>query len=203
MLDSLLDTLGQAWWSYPLILLFCLFDAVIPALPSETAMITGGIIASSGAMSLGGIIVMAAVGAFLGDNLAYWIGRSAEGWARRWITRGEKGRRGLRRAEVAVRRHGGSLIIAARFIPGGRSATMIASGVLKFPYRQFLLFDAVGAALWAAVNTLIGYLGGRAFADNTWAAFALSFGIALAVAGGVELTRWLRSRLTAKPTRTG
>lgn len=203
MLDSLLSALGEAWWSYPLILLFCMFDAVIPALPSETAMITGGIIAADGSMSLVGIIVMAAVGAFLGDNLAYWIGRSAEDWARRWITRGERGRRGLRWAQDAVQRYGGSLIIAGRFIPGGRTATMIASGVLRFPYRQFLVFDAVGAVLWATMNTLIGYVGGRAFSENTWAAFALSFGIAILVAGAVEGARRLTRRLRPRPTRTG
>lgn len=111
-------------------------------------------------MLLGWVIVMAAVGAFLGDNLAYWIGRSAENWARRWITRGEKGQRGLQWAHRELDRHGGSLVIVARFIPGGRTATTISCGVLHFPYRQFLAFDGGGAVLWATINVLIGYFGG-------------------------------------------
>lgn len=201
MFDSVLDMLGDAWWAYPLILLFCTFDAVIPALPSETALLTGGILAADGRMALAGVIVMAGLGAFLGDNLAYWIGRSAEDWARRWITRGARGRRGLEWAERELTRHGGPLLIAARFIPGGRTATTIACGVLRFPYRQFLVFDAVGAALWATVNTLIGYLGGRAFADNTFAAFAVSFGVALALAGVIELIRWFRRRTEVSRSR--
>ncbi|MDA4108922.1 DedA family protein [Mycolicibacterium holsaticum] len=201
MFDSVLDVLGDAWWAYPLILLFCTFDAVVPALPSETALLTGGILAADGRMALAGVIVMAGLGAFLGDNLAYWIGRSAEDWARRWITRGARGRRGLEWAERELTRHGGPLLIAARFIPGGRTATTIACGVLRFPYRQFLVFDAVGAALWATVNTLIGYLGGRAFADNTLAAFAVSFGVALALAGVIELIRWFRRRTEVSRSR--
>ncbi|MGV0642915.1 DedA family protein [Mycolicibacterium sp. XJ879] len=194
MFDSVLDTLGHAWWAYPLILLFCTFDAVVPALPSETALLTGGILAADGAMVLGWVIVMATIGSFLGDNLAYWIGRSAEGRARRWIARGEKASRRLDWAQEELAKHGGALVIVARFIPGGRTATTVTCGVLHFPYRQFLVFDAVGAVLWATVNTLIGYLGGRAFADNTLAAFILSFGVALSLAGAIELIRWLRRR---------
>jgi membrane protein DedA with SNARE-associated domain len=194
MFDSLLSALGHSWWAYPLILVFCTFDAVIPALPSETALITGGILAANGGMLLGWLIVMGTLGAYLGDNLAYWIGRSAEGFARHWITRGEKGRRSLEWAHRELNRHGGPLVIVARFIPGGRTATTIACGVLHFPYRQFLAFDAVGATLWATINALIGYLGGRAFADNTIAAFGLSFGVALAVAAVVELIRRVRAR---------
>lgn len=197
-MDSLLGALGHAWWAYPLILGFCTFDAVVPMLPSETALITGGILSAQGAMSLPLVIVMASIGSFLGDNLAYWIGHSAQGWARRWITRGDKGRRALDWAHRELTEHGGSIIIAARFIPGGRTPTMIACGILQFPYRQFLAFDAVAAALWGGINTLIGYLGGQAFADNAIGAFAVSFGVAFVVAVGVEAVR--RARRRSQPT---
>ena len=88
---------------------------------------------ANGAMLLGWVITMGAVGAFVGDNLAYWIGRSAEGRARRWITRGEKGKRSMQWGHRELDRHGGSLVVAARFIPGGRTAMTIACGVLDFP----------------------------------------------------------------------
>lgn len=194
MFDSLLDALGHSWWAYPLILASCTFDAILPLLPSETALLTGGILAANGSMLLGWVIVMAAIGAFVGDNLAYAIGHSADDWARRWITRGEKGRRSLEWAHRGLDRHGGPLVIVARFLPGGRTATTIACGVLDFPYRQFAMFDAIGAVVWATLNTMIGYIGGHAFADNTIAAFAVSFGVALAFAGTIELIRWIRRR---------
>jgi len=192
--DSLLEALGHSWWAYPLILASCTFDAILPLLPSETALLTGGILAANGSMLLGWVIVMAAVGAFVGDNLAYAIGHSADDWARRWITRGEKGKRSLDWAHRELDRHGGPLVIVARFLPGGRTATTIACGVLDFPYRQFVMFDAIGAVVWATLNTMIGYIGGHAFADNTIAAFAVSFAAALGLAGIIELIRWIRRR---------
>jgi membrane protein DedA with SNARE-associated domain len=192
--DSLLEALGHSWWAYPLILASCTFDAILPLLPSETALLTGGILAANGSMLLGWVIVMAAVGAFVGDNLAYAIGHSADDWARRWITRGEKGKRSLDWAHRELDRHGGPLVIVARFLPGGRTATTIACGVLDFPYRQFVVYDAIGAVVWATLNTLIGYIGGNAFAHNTIAAFAVSFAAALGLAGIVELIRWIRRR---------
>ena len=194
MFDSLLEALGHSWWAYPLILASCTFDAILPLLPSETALLTGGILAANGSMLLGWVIVMAAVGAFVGDNLAYAIGHSADDFARRWITRGEKGKRSLDWAHRELDRHGGPLVIVARFLPGGRTATTIACGVLDFPYRQFVVFDAIGAVVWATLNTLIGYIGGNAFAHNTIAAFAVSFAAALALAGIIELIRWIRRR---------
>jgi membrane protein DedA with SNARE-associated domain len=194
VIDSLLGALGHAWWAYPLLLAFCAFDAVVPMIPSETALITGGILSADGAMVLWGVIAMASIGSFLGDNLAYWIGRSAQDWTCRWITRGEKGRRGLAWAQRELNEHGGSIIIVARFIPGGRTPTMIACGVLQIPYRQFLAFDAVAAVLWGSINTLIGFIGGKAFADNAIGAFAVSFGVAAVVAGTVEVVRRVRRK---------
>lgn len=193
-MDSLLGALGHAWWAYPLLLAFCTFDAVVPVIPSETGLITGGILSAEGAMSLPLVIAMASIGSFVGDNLAYWIGRSAQEWACRWITRGEKGRRGLEWAQRELDEHGGSIIIVARFIPGGRTPTMIACGILEFPYRRFLVLDAVAAVLWGSINTLIGFIGGTAFAENTIGAFALSFGVAVAVGGAVEVVRRMRRK---------
>lgn len=52
----------------------------------------------------------------------------------------------------------------------------------------------VGALTWAVYNGLLGYLGGQAFEQQTWKGLLLSFGVAAAVAGLVELVRWLRGR---------
>ncbi|WP_293042207.1 hypothetical protein [Mycobacterium sp.] len=89
-------------------------------------------------------------------------------------------------------RHGGPLVIVARFPPRRSHGHHNRLQVLDFPYRQFVVFDAVGAVLWATLNTTVGYLGVNAFADNTFVAFAVSFGAALA--GIIELIRWIRRR---------
>lgn len=160
-------------------------------LPSETAVITGGIVAGKGGLLAPLVVVCAAAGAFGGDNLAYWIGNRARGWTHRWLLRGEKGRKRLEWTERTLQDHGGSFVIVGRFIPGGRTATTVGCGVLGYPHRRFMAFDAVGATIWGAVNTMVGYLGGRVFGGNTLLAFGVSFGIALGVAGLIELVRWL------------
>lgn len=205
MIDSLLVTLGRSWWEYPLILAFCAFDAVIPILPSETVLLTAGILAADGSMLLGWVIVMAAIGGVVGDNLAYAIGHSTHGRVHRWIGRGAKGQRRLEWARRELGRHGGPVLIVARFVPGGRTATTISCGVLHFPYPQFLLFDAIGSILWATLHVLIGFVGGRVFEGKPLIAFAVSFGTALALAGLVELIRGCadaQARSTARTIRS-
>ncbi|MBX9641396.1 MAG: DedA family protein [Mycobacteriaceae bacterium] len=203
MFDSLLDTLGNSWLEYPLILAFCLFDAVLPILPSETVLLTGGILAADGKMALGWVMAMGAIGAFAGDNVAYGVGHSADDWARRWLARGRNGERRLAWAHRELDRHGGPLVVVARFIPGGRTVTTISCGVLEFPYRQFLAFDAIGVVLWATLSTLIGFVGGHTFEDRPLVAFAVSFGVALAFAGGIELIRWMRRRKRSRAGSAG
>lgn len=190
MFDSLVNLLSDQWWGYLLVLGLSLLDVLLPVLPSETAMITGGIIAAEGGMAIWLVVGLGAVGAWAGDNIAYTIGDKAQGWARRWIMRGQRGRRSLEWAEGMLHRHGGSLVIVARFVPGGRTATTVACGVLGFPRPRFMAFDAIGAATWALANAFVGYLGGQAFSERTFLAFAMSFGVSLLVAGVIELGRW-------------
>ena len=193
MLGALVDLIARAWWTYPLILVVAGFDVIVPALPSEALVITAGILAARGDLHLALVIAVAAVGAFAGDNLAYWIGHNSRQLARRWILRGPRGERALDWARRALAHRGGSIVVIGRFIPGGRTASALGSGILEFPYPQFMVFDGIGAASWAAVNTLLGYLGGLVFRQRTYLAFAFSFGIALALALLIEAVRRLRA----------
>ena len=77
MLDSLVDLISDAWWTYPFLALFALLDSVIPIIPSETAVITAGVVAAAGSLNLPLIIIVAAIGAVFGDNIAYAIGKYA------------------------------------------------------------------------------------------------------------------------------
>ena len=69
-----------------------------------------------------------------------------------------------------------------------------ASGWLAMTWRRFIVFDVVAGFVWASYAALLGYFGGKAFENAPWKGLLLAFGIALAVTGGVELTRWLRGR---------
>jgi membrane-associated protein len=143
-------------WAYGIVFLLALLDAVVPIVPSETAVITAGVVASAGDLSLAMIVPAAAAGAFLGDNSAYWIGRR---FGTRVVERffgGEKSRRRIEWAERQLTERGGELIAIARFIPGGRTAVTLSAGLLEFPWRRFIFFDSLAAVGWALYASLLG-----------------------------------------------
>jgi membrane-associated protein len=178
-------------WAYLIVFLFALLDALIPIVPSETAVITAGVVAGNGDLSLALIIPAAAIGAFLGDNLAYLLGRQFGHRATERFS-GEKGKRRMHWAEEQLEERGGELIVVARFIPGGRTAVTLSSGTLGYPWRRFALFDAVAALSWAVYASLLGYYGGKTF-ESFWG-LAAALLTAFAIAGSIELVRWILRR---------
>lgn len=141
-------------------------DVLFPLIPSETIVIAAGVIAGQGELLIVGIVPAAALGAFLGDNVAFLLGRRLGEPAAERVFRGEKARRRLEWAEGAIRRRGPLLIVVGRFISCGRTATTFGAGTLGMPYRRFALADALAAVAWALYVSLLGYLGGSSFEDN-------------------------------------
>ena len=188
-------------WAYAIIFLLALLDALVPVVPSESSVITAGVVASSGDLSVPLIVVAAAGGAFAGDNTAYLLGRRFGTRIEARFFSGERGRKQIQWAERQLSERGGELIVIGRFIPGGRTAVTLSAGTLEYPWRRFVLFDAAAALIWALYATLLGYFGGRAFEDAPWKGLLLALGIAFAVAGLIELTRWLlKRRRPSSPT---
>jgi membrane protein DedA with SNARE-associated domain len=179
-------------WAYLILFLFAFLDALVPIVPSETAVITAGVVAASGDLSLGLIIPAAAAGAFLGDNTAYLIGRRFGGRLTDRFFSGEKATERMAWAEVQLSERGGELIVVARFIPGGRTAVALSAGTLGYAWRRFVVFDLAATLIWASYAALLGYYGGRTF-ESFWG-LALALTTAFAIAGGIELVRWLQRR---------
>lgn len=181
-------------WSYAIIFAVAFLDALLPVVPSETVVITAGVVAAAGDLSVALVIPVAAVGAFGGDNAAYAVGRRFGARAVDRFFGGEGTRRRIDWAERQLEERGGELIVVARFIPGGRTAVTLSAGLLNFPWPRFAVFDAIAGALWASYAALLGYFGGRAFEHEAWKGLLLALGIAFAVAGGVEVVRWALHR---------
>lgn len=182
-------------WAYAIVFVLALLDALVPIVPSETAVITAGVVAASGDLSLGLIIPAAAAGAFIGDNLAYLIGHRFGARATERFFSSEKARHRMDWAEEQLRERGGELIIVGRFIPGGRTAVALSAGTLGYRWRRFIAFDAVATLAWATYSALLGYYGGKTF-ESFWG-LVLALTTAFAIAGGIELVRWaLRRRRT-------
>jgi membrane protein DedA with SNARE-associated domain len=187
--------------AYLLVLALAAFDVVVPVLPSETAVILGGVLAWQGRLHPVPLVLAASVGAIAGDHLSYSIGR--------WTQRGrpQPGHHRHRRLGKAERlqvwagrqleRRGPSLLIVARFIPGGRTASTFMAGRTAYPLRRFTPATVAAGILWASFATMLGYVGGHAFHEQTLLATGLGLVLAVAFATLVELVMSWRERRRA------
>jgi membrane protein DedA with SNARE-associated domain len=176
--------------SYAVAVLVPALDALIPVLPSETAVITLGVTtAGSADPRIAALVTLAAAGAFLGDNAAYLLGRRFGPAIEKRVFAGRRGERRRAWAERGLHRYGARIIVACRFIPGGRTAVTVTCGLVGYPHRRFARAAACAGALWAGYAFFLGRLGGKAFADRPWAGLLLALGLALAVSALAEAAR--------------
>jgi membrane-associated protein len=184
-------------WAYAILFVLAFLDALVPIVPSETSVITAGVVASAGDLSLPLVILFAAAGAFAGDNTSYFVGARYGTRINERFFQSEKAKGRIAWAQRQVEERGGELIVIARFIPGGRTVVTLSAGTLGYPWRRFVVFDAIAASIWAVYAALLGYLGGHAFEEQPWKGLLLAFAIAFAVTGAVELFRWWKRRRSA------
>ena len=161
--DFILAAAGQPW---VLVLVFacCVIDGFFPPIPSESVVV--GLAAVAATADIPNPVFLAATaaaGAFLGDNIAYLIGRG--GGTRRW-TRGPRMQRAFRWAGAELRKRPASLILVARFVPIGRVAVNLTAGATHFPRPRFVAMTVLSALLWAAYSVAIGLFFGQWFEEN-------------------------------------
>jgi membrane protein DedA with SNARE-associated domain len=128
------------------------------------------------------LIVAAATGAYAGDQISFRIGRRN--------TESVAARLTHRRAQAVhdwvhrlLHSRGGLVIVFARYVPGGRSTTALAAGIVGYPVVRFHWYTAAGVILWAIEATLLGYLGGSLFAGHPVLGFLVACTLALAITG--------------------
>ena len=202
-----LDLLAElAALTYLLVLALAAFDVVVPVLPSESVVILGGVLAWQGRLHPVPLVAAAAVGAVLGDHMSYGIGR--------WTQQGRPQPRGRDRRKSKVERlqawageqlerRGPSVLIVARFVPGGRTAGTFMAGRTEFPLRRFTPATVLAGTLWATFAVALGYIGGSTFHDQTLLATGLGILLAVAAAGLVELISRQFRRRSATPALAG
>lgn len=189
-----LEHLMGSPWVYAALLAMSLVDSVLPFFPSEAPVILAGVYAASvGTPHLLGVFVSAAVGAWLGDHLTYFIGRRLAGRVHRWPASSRRGR-AVEAARRMLAKRGGMALVVARFIPWGRIATTLVMGATRYPLRSFSAYDALGACLWALHGCLLGYVGGRAFQDAPVKGMVLGLGMAVVISVIIEAGRWWSRR---------
>jgi membrane-associated protein len=193
--ESIVDAVSGSDWSYLIVFTIAMLDAFFPIVPSEATAIAAGVVAGTGGLAVEIVILAAAAGALVGDNISFGIGHFLGARVERRFFSGEKAQKRLAWARSMLDRRGGYLIVVARFIPGGRTATTFTAGLVEtFPWTRFLRYDAIACAIWGSYTVLLGYFGGRTFEEEPWKGLLLAFGVALAVTGLIELVRHLRGR---------
>jgi membrane protein DedA with SNARE-associated domain len=156
-------------------------DFGIPV-PGETVLILGAVYAGSGRLSIVLVALLGFLGAVIGDNIGFAIGhfggrRLVERWGRYILLTPER----MDKATAFFERHGGKIIVVARFIEGLRQANGIVAGTTGMHWARFLAFNALGAALWVGVWTSIGYFSGSHITSIYNAASTYSTYLAVAV----------------------
>jgi membrane protein DedA with SNARE-associated domain len=200
MADAIMDWVEGAMgspWVYVALCAFAALDAFFPVVPSESLVITAGVFAATGEPNLVGVIAAASLGAFAGDHVSYFLGRTAGGRFLHRAKPGTKKAKGFERAGRLLEDRGGTILIVCRYIPGARTAITLTAGAVAYRLRSFSFFDGIAALSWGTYSALVGYIGGEAFEDSPWKGLVLGLGLALMVSFAVELIRHFRRPRTA------
>jgi membrane protein DedA with SNARE-associated domain len=151
----------------PLLFVVVMLESFGLPLPGETALIAFGVLASEGHYAIEWVIVVAALGAIIGDNLGYWLLGRLGGRAlfRRWGWLRNYSDRVLPRAERVMDKHGGKTVFFARFIAVLRFTAAWVAGLARMHWWKFLFWNAAGGIAWATSFGLASYYGGKAVGD--------------------------------------
>lgn len=159
MTDFLIEAAAQPW-AYVMVVIFCLLDGFFPPIPSETLVVgVAALAATHGWSALSLLVLTAAIGAFLGDNIAYLIGRHVGTTRFAWLRRPMM-QRALSKAGTELEQRPISMILVARFLPVARVAVNLTAGATRYKRGRFVAVSALSATLWAVYSVAIGALAG-------------------------------------------
>jgi membrane protein DedA with SNARE-associated domain len=202
VLHSLEPTLNQ--FGYLAVVGLVLIEDFGVPVPGETVLILAAVYAGAGRLNVLLVALLGFLGAVLGDNIGFAIGHFGgrpliERYGRYIFLTRER----IDRATGFFVRHGGWIIIVARFIEGLRQANGIIAGVSGIHWARFLVFNAIGAALWVAVWTSVGYFSGSHIdsiyhdASHYSTYIAVAFAVLFAAYVGQRVVRMRRARARA------
>ncbi len=168
-------------WVYVMLAAVCLIDAFFPPVPSETVVVgLAALAVHAGTPWLWLVIVVAAFGAIIGDNIAYAMGRAIGTTRYSWMRRPRVAAT-FDWAHRTLNLRPASLILTARYIPIGRVAVNMTAGATAFPRRRFIPLSIVAGMSWAAYSAAIGTLFGHWFHANPFIGVVAAIAFAVIV----------------------
>lgn len=165
LLDLLLGV--GTHWVYAAITLLVLAESALLigfVLPGEASVLLGGMLAATGRLDLIVLVPLVVAAAVVGDATGFWVGRRFGPWLcrRRTMVRHEAR---VDRLRGLVRRRGGLAILTGRMTAVLRAMTPPVAGMSGVGWRTFLVYDVVGAVVWAGGIALLGYVAGHSYAQ--------------------------------------
>lgn len=198
VLHALEPTLNH--YGYLAVIALVLVEDFGVPVPGETTLILAAVYAGAGRLNIVLVGVLGFFAAVLGDNIGFAIGhfggrRLVERWGRYVLLTPER----LDKATGFFERHGGKVVVVARFIEGLRQANGIIAGITGMHWARFLAFNALGAALWVGVWTSIGYLSGSHI--NSIYDTATRYSTYLAIGAAASVIAYIVYRLVRRARR--
>ncbi len=179
-------------WLYMVMLAVAIIDGFFPPIPSETVLVAAAAVgASTGEVHILLLCALAALGAAIGDNIAFAIGRRLGTRRFAWMRR-PRIAAAFSHAQRALDRRSAALILGARYIPVGRVAVNMSAGALGFSWRRFVPLSIIAGVSWSIFSVAIGLLAGSWVKDQPLLSAAL--GIALALLIGLIIDRVAAAR---------
>ncbi|HTZ23926.1 MAG TPA: DedA family protein [Streptosporangiaceae bacterium] len=197
-LNSLASPLNH-YGLWAILVLVFLEDFGIPV-PGETVLIAGAVYAGSGRLNVVAVGCIGFLAAILGDNIGYAIGRfGGRALVLRWGKYVFITEERLDKAEHFFNRHGGKIIVIARFVEGLRQANGIIAGIAEMHWLRFLVFNMLGAALWVGTWVSVGYFAGQHI--TTIYNYLTRYSYYALIALAVVLAGWIGLRVRAARKR--
>ncbi len=199
-----MDLLSAGDWAfalYPIMAAAVALDAAIPPIPSEVMVVTSGSLSANGQVILPLALTAAMVGSMLGDLVVYGLFKRRLTHVLDRFRWGRSVHKGIRRAaDRGGRSSTAAAMVAGRFIPAGRTATMAAAGIANVSTLRVVRASALGSVVWACWMVGLGYVTGRntglPFWANSLIGVAVGIGVGVLVAAVIGLRRRRPARRT-------
>ncbi|WP_255465259.1 DedA family protein [Frigoribacterium sp. NBH87] len=155
--EALLPALGPWALAGISLMIFIESGVLFPFLPGDSLLFTAGLLHEPLGLEVWVIALCAFVAAFLGDQVGFFLGHT---FGRRWFRPDARVLKTahLEKAEAFFARYGGVSLILGRFVPIVRTYVPLAAGTAGYTYRKFVVFNVVGAFLWAVGMVVLGSL---------------------------------------------
>jgi membrane protein DedA with SNARE-associated domain len=187
------DWTDPASYGYPAVFAGVLFGSILPVVPTGAIVGAGAALAvTSDQLNLPRVVVLATLGALIGDLVTFTITRFGGPSAVRWVSRDQHADR-IEEVREQFRKHGWLIIVTGRLLPAGRIPVLLAAGALAYPWRRLVPAAVLASLLWALAYTAIGVVSGGIF-DSPLLATLLATVLVLVVALVLNLVGALRRR---------